>query len=531
MAGYRYERLSALDNFFLVCESPTTPMHVGSTALFAAGSLSTPDGAIDGKRIKHYIATRLDRIPRYRQRLVHIPFEQRTVWVDDLHFDLDYHVRHTSLPKPGDDTQLKQLSARIQAQPLDLTKPLWETWIVEGLEGGRFALIFKVHHCMIDGVSGADLLSVLLSPTAETGLGAPNPWRPRAAPSSAELLRDEILQRVRGPMAFASRAARHPLAVAAEIGDAVGAVAETVGSTLGSASPTPLNQPIGAHRRFDWAAMDLGTVKRVKDALGGTINDVVLTTVAGGVRTYLRRRGLQLGDIDFRAFVPVSTRSAEQRGAMGNQVAGWIVNLPIGERDALKRFRHVRDTTLRLKQSNRARGAEVLTGIAEWTSPSLMGMAMRMASQSALPFNLVVTNVPGPPTPLYLLGSPLQAVYPMVPLFVNLGLGIALFSTAGTLFWGFNADREVVADLTPFVSGLQAAFRELCALVPGQVPVAVIEARKPSRRAHALVSTQAPRPAAAIRHTASALPMAANDGRRGRSILGNGSAGRGAPER
>ena len=187
MARYRYERLSALDNFFLICESPTTPMHVGSTALFEAGSLSTPEGAIDGERIKHYIASRLDRIPRYRQRLVRIPLEQRTVWVDDPHFDLDYHVRHTSLPKPGDDAQLKQLSARIQAQQLDRTKPLWETWVVEGLQGDRFALIFKVHHCMIDGVSGADLLSVLLSPTVETGMEAPKPWRPRSAPSGARV--------------------------------------------------------------------------------------------------------------------------------------------------------------------------------------------------------------------------------------------------------------------------------------------------------------------------------------------------------
>ena len=306
-------------------------------------------------------------------------------------------------------------------------------------------------------------------------------------------------------------------------------MAETLGSTLRSASPTPLNQPIGAHRRFDWAAMDLGTIKRVKDALGGTVNDVVLTAVTGGVRTYLQRHGMQVGDMDFRAFVPVSTRSAEPRGTMGNRVTGWIVNLPIGERDALRRFRQVRDTTLRLKRSNYARGAEVLTEIAEWTSPSLMGMAIRLASQTALPFNLVVTNVPGPPTPLYLLGSRLQAVYPLVPLFVNLGLGVALFSNAGTLFWGFNADWDVVPDLTAFVGGLHAAFRELCALVPGPSPLIVIETRKPSRRAHELISTAARRPAAAVGHTASAIPMAENEGP-GRSILGKRSDGHVAPE-
>ena len=215
---------------------------------------------------------------------------------------------------------------------------------------------------------------------------------------------------------------------------------------------------------------------------------------------------------------------------MGNRVAGWIVNLPIGERDALKRFRHVRDTTLRLKQSNHARGAEVLTEIAEWTSPSLMGMAMRLASPTALPFNLVVTNVPGPPIPLYLLGSRLQAVYPMVPLFVNLGLGIALFSNAGTLFWGFNADWDVVPDLTAFVGGLHAAFQELCALVPGHSPFTVIETRKPTLRTHELVPTPAHRLPGAIGRTASGIPMAENGGR-GRSTIGKASAGYAAPER
>ncbi len=477
----RYERLSALDNFFLVCESPATPMHVGSTAVFEGGSLGLPGGGVDGESVRRYVAARLDRIPRYRQRLVRIPLEQRTVWVDDPHIDLDYHVRHASLPKPGDDAQLKQLSAQIQAQQLDLTKPLWETWVVEGLQGGRFALIFKVHHCMIDGVSGADLLSVLLSPTPETRIERPKRWRPRPAPAGAELLRDEILHRVGGPIALATRIARHPLAVAGEIGGAVGAMAETLGTTLRSASPTPLNQPIGAHRRFDWAAMDLGVIKRVKDALGATVNDVVLTAVAGGMRTYLRRHGVHVDDIDFRVFVPVSTRSADERGTMGNRVAGWIVNLPLGERDALKRLRHVRDATLRLKRSNHARGAEVFTEIAEWASPSLLGMAIRLTSQAALPFNLVVTNVPGPPIPLYLLGSRLRAVYPMVPLFVNLGLGIALFSNAGTLFWGFNADRDVVPDLDAFVGGLLAAFEELSTAVPAPRSLAA-ETRKPAHK-------------------------------------------------
>lgn len=463
MARYGYERLSALDNFFLLAESASTPMHVGSTALFEAEPLSTAQGGIDSNRIKQYIAARLDRMPRYRQRLARIPLERRTVWVDDPHLDLDYHVRHTSLPKPGDETQLKQLSAHLQAQPLDLARPLWETWIVEGVQDGRCALIFKVHHCMIDGVTGADLLSALLSPTAEAGFDAPARWVPRPPPSRAELLRDEIFDRVKGPVALAAHVVRHPLTAASEFGGALGAVAETLAPSLRSASPTPLNQPIGLHRRFDWAAMDLATIRQVKDALGGAINDVVLATVAGAVRTFLRWRGVDVSRITFRVFVPVSLRSALEHGTWGNRVAGWIVDLPVAESDACKRFLQIRDTTLRLKRSNHARGAEVLTELAEWTSASLAGMAIRLAAETTLPFNLVVTNVPGPPAPLYLLGGRLQAVYPMVPLFVNLGLGIALFSNAGKLFWGFNADWDVVPDLGAFVDATSAAFRELCA--------------------------------------------------------------------
>ncbi len=477
MTHYNYERLTALDDFFLICESPTTPMHVGSATLFQTAALSTATGGIDVDRIRQYTASRLHLMPRYRQRLARIPLEQRNVWVDDPHLDLDYHVRHTSLPKPGDEAQLKQLAAQIFAQPLDLTKPLWETWVVEGVEGDRFALLFKVHQCMIDGVSGADLLAVLLSPTADLSITAPPPWIPRPIPQRAELLRDEIVERIRVPMSFAAHVLRHPFVAASEIGDALGALGESLAPTLRSATPTPLNQAIGSHRRFDWAAMDLAAIRQVKDALDGTVNDVVLATVAGAVRTFLRRRGVDVSAVTFRVFVPVSLRSALEHGTMGNRVAGWIVDLPIGDRDPRQRFLQIRNTTRGLKQTNHARGAEVLSEIAEWTSGSLLGMTMRLAAQATLPFNLVVTNVPGPPGPLYLLGSPMEAVYPLVPLFVNLGMGVALFSHAGKLFWGFNADWDVVPDLQVFVEALHRSFHELCASVAAQPALPAMKGR------------------------------------------------------
>lgn len=465
MEHYNYERLTALDNLFLVFESPTTPMHVGSAAVFETADLCTPGGGVDIDRIRQYTASRLHLIPRYRQRLARVPLEQRNVWVDDPHLDLDYHIPHTSLPKPGDEAQLKQLAANIFAQPLDLTRPLWETWVVEGLEDGRFALLFKVHHCMVDGVSGADLLAVLLTPSPHPSITPGPRWIPRAIPQGAELLRDQLAERIKLPVSLAAHVLRHPLAAASEIGTALAAVGESLAPTLRSASPTPFNQPIGAHRRFDWAVMDLAAIRDVKNAVDGTVNDVVLASVAGAVRMFLRRRGVDVSGITFRVFVPVSLRSISEHGALGNRVASWIVDLPLGERDPRQRLLQIRDTTRQLKQSHQARGAEVLTELAEWTSGSLVGMLMRLAAQTTLPFNLVVTNVPGPPGPLYLLGSRMQAVYPLVPLFVNFGMGVALFSHAGRLFWGFNADRDVMPDLAVFVEMLDRAFGELYARV------------------------------------------------------------------
>lgn len=458
-----YERLSALDNFFLIFESPNTPMHVGSAAIFDAASLLKPDGGIDGRRIKAYVASRLDQIPRYRERLVWIPLAERPVWVDDDHLDLDYHIRHTSLPKPGNERQLKDLAARIISQPLDTRKPLWETWVIEGLEHDRFAMIFKVHHCMIDGISGADLLSTLLSPKPDPRLPHSSRWVPRPAPSRLALLRDQLVERLKAPVLFSSRALRHPLTVASTVARSVGAVAQTMGSTLQFVSRTPLNQPISAHRRFEWATMDIAAIKAVKDVLGGTLNDVVLATVAGAVRSFLERRQVDVAAVRFRVFVPVSLRSATEHGTLGNRVAGWFIDLPLGEPEPRTRFTKIRNAMVELKKTDPALAADALTGMAEWVNPSLFGLATRLVS-GVLPFNLVVTNVPGPPMPLYLLDSRMLAVYPVVPLYVNLGLGIALFSNDGKLFWGFNADWDVVPDLDEFVACVRLAFDDLCAV-------------------------------------------------------------------
>ena len=459
-----YERLSFLDRSFLIAESTAAHMHVASTATYEAGPLRRPDGGIDVERIREYVGSRLHRIPRYRQALAYTPVEAHPVWVDDAHFNLHYHVRHTSLPRPGDERQLKRLSGRIMSQQLDRSKPLWEMWIVEGLEGGeRFAVITKVHHCMIDGVSSVDLLEVLLTPRPTEKLEPPPRWLPRPAPTRFQLLQAEALRRLRAPFEIAADARRFLRQAEDPRSDLrvrLRALRDTLRSGLRRVSDTPLNRPIGPHRRFDWLAMEVAAVKRVKAVLGGSLNDVVLATVAGAVQRFLEGRSINVDLLDFRVMAPVSVRASHERGTLGNRVSAWMIDLPIAERDPHRRMERIAASTARLKSSKQALGAEVLSQVMGWTPSTLLSLGARMLTR-ALPFNLVVTNVPGPQVPLYLLGSRMLDNYGQVPLTDYLGLGIVIFSYAGTLCWGFNADWDLLPDLHDFVIAVEESFEEL----------------------------------------------------------------------
>src|SRR5262245_26146648 len=471
MAKSFYERLTAQDSSFLVFEGPTTHMHLGGTSIFEIGPLGTANGGVDIDRIRAYIAARLHFIPRYRQRLAFVPVTNWPVWVDDDRLNLNYHVRHTSLPRPGDEAQLKQLTARIISQQLDRGKPLWELWIVEGLQGGRFAMVLKTHHCVVDGISGVDLMSVLLTPTPDAALETPPPWAARPAPTPAELVRDEVMQRVTAPFGLVRRvrdALEDPAQASAGLTENAAAAWQMVSAGLRRPADTPLNRPIGPHRRFDWLALDLAEVKAVKNRLGGTINDVILATVAGGVRAFLQHRAVDVRELNYRAVVPVSVRSASDRGQLGNRVSAWLMSLPIEERDPCRRFLAVREHTARLKDSKQAQGIEMLTQVAELADP-ILTLGVRLAARMA-PYNLIVTNVPGPQFPLYLLGAQMLEGYPHVPLFENQGLGVALFSYIGKLFWGFNADWDLVPDLDQFVAAIARSFRELHASAMGSTP-------------------------------------------------------------
>ena len=450
-----------MDASFLIFETPNGPLHVAATVVYEAGPLKTEGGGIDVDAYRRAIAAILPRVPGYRQKLQWIPVVGHPVWVDDPNFNLDYHIRHNSLPRPGSIEQLKRLSARIMAQPLDHSKPLWESWVVEGLEGERFAIITKLHHCMIDGSSGQDLAQIIMSRDPDHRVPESVPrYLPRPAPSGRELLRDEMSRYLGLPLRGLSglrRAAGEPRL---ELGARLQAFRRALRATSDSPSKTPLNDKIGPHRCFDWLDMPLADVKAVRKALGCTVNDIVLATVTGAVRDFLTRRCANVDALDFRIAAPVSIRGEGERGKLGTRVSQWYVPVPLEESDPVARVERIRQVTRELKESKQALDADVIMAVVEWTPTVLLTLAGRAASGS-LPYNLMVTNVPGPQFPLYLLGAKMVAQYAQVPLAESTALGVALVSYDGKLCWGFNADYELVPDLEFFVKGVDASFQEL----------------------------------------------------------------------
>jgi WS/DGAT/MGAT family acyltransferase len=455
------ERLSALDASFLALEDANCHMHIGAAAIFDAAPLSTPEGGIDIDRIRTLMERGMYRIPRYRQKLAWVPLLGHPVWVDDDRFNLVYHVRHTHLPLPGDDRQLKRLVGRLMSQQLDRGKPLWEMWVVEGLEGNRFAVVTKVHHCMIDGIGSVELTGSVMRPTPDHDprLDEPAPrWIPRPAPQPRDLLVREVAHRARSPLNAVSGLRRllgdPQQALETATGTARG-IAEAVAGGLSPAPPSPLNVDIGPHRRFDWTVMDLDAVRTLKGKAGGTVNDVVLAILSGALRRFLYRRGTPGEGLDFRVMIPVNVRTTGEQRDLGNRVAMLVVQLPLDEADPRARMARVVEETQRMKHSQQALGVRAIEELSNQLFTALFTEFGRLASYTQ-PFNLVVTNVPGPPFPVYIEGAKMLACYPLVPLFRNQGLGVALFSYDGRLYWGFNADWDALPDLHDLVTAVEA---------------------------------------------------------------------------
>lgn len=432
------------------------------------------------------IQQRLHLVPRYRQKLAHVPFGQgRPKWVDDPHLNLRYHVRLTALPAPGSEDQLRTLAGRVFSQQLDRGKPLWELWLVDGLEDDRFAILSKTHHALVDGISGVDLVSVLFDLEPEPDAPAPpaKQWAPRPTPSGTQLLGEALRERASIPseVVRSVRAAlRAPLRLASGAREALGGVGAMALAGLDPAPRSPYNEDIGPHRRFTWVRTWLGDVKAIKNELGGTVNDVVLAMVSGALARHLKRRGEDTSEVELKAMVPVSVRSDEQRGALGNQVAAVWAPLPIWCEDPIERLRLIGEAMEGLKEGKQAVGAQVLTELSGFAPATILNQASRLMARQRF-FNLVVTNVPGPQVPLYLMGREMIDLFPMVPLATKQALGIALMSYNGRLNFGLTGDYDLMPDLDELAGDLHAALTELAEVAGTTVttPPPVVPAAEP----------------------------------------------------
>jgi diacylglycerol O-acyltransferase len=451
------DRLSAVDASFLAQEKESAHMHVGAVMLFEG----PPPG---DQEFAEQVESRMHLVPRYRQKLAFPRFEMgRPMWVDDPSFNLDYHVRSTALPKPGDMDQLHQLAARIFSQRLDRSKPLWETWLVQGLDDNRFALISKTHHSMVDGVAGVDLASVLFDLSPVPTRVESEPWAPHPEPSAAELVAEGVKGVVRRPFSLAGKAldaVQNPGRALSTVRESAEAIGEVVWAGMNPAPEVPLNVPIGPHRRIESVSASLGDFKTVKKAFGGTVNDVVLAVVAGAMRNWLRSRGIRTEGMELRALVPMSIRSEAEMDAGGNRIAAMRGPLPVYVEDPVERLRVVRESMAGVKDSKQALGAEVIAGLQDFAPPTLLAQASRLNFSTRL-FNLIVTNVPGPQFPLYVLGRELQTLIPVAFLPQDHALAIAIMSYNGGVDFGLLADYDAMPDVQYVTHAIRDSLDEL----------------------------------------------------------------------
>ena len=456
--GRHLDRLTAVDASFLTNETSASHMHVGAILIFEG----PPPKYVD---LVEHVRGRLSQVPRFRQRLVVPPLEAgRPLWADDVNFNLTYHIRHTALPEPGGEAQLKRLAGRVFSQQLDRSKPLWELWLAQGLERDRFAILTKTHHAMVDGVSGVDIGTVLFDLEREPApTTVEDDWVPQSEPGTTELVARGIGDVVAAPIKLAERAVeaiRNPETTARKAVEALEGVSEIVSAFADPAPDVPLNQPIGPHRRYVWVRSDLAAFKRIKDALGGTVNDVVLAVVTGSIRNWLQSRSIRTEGLELRALVPVSIRTADERGDLGNRIALMRGPLPVYVEDPVRRLHVISEEMAGLKRSKQALGAEVISRFNDFAPPTLLAQASRINFSTRL-FNLIVTNVPGPQLPLYVLGRELEEVFPVAFLPQNHALAIAIMSYNGHVGFGLLADYDSMEDFEAVSDGIADSIAEL----------------------------------------------------------------------
>jgi WS/DGAT/MGAT family acyltransferase len=489
MATGHKDRLTAIDASFLAQERRASHMHVGAVVILE-GPPPEREEFLAG------LESRLHLVPRYRQKLKEPRFEMgRPFWIDDPRFNLEYHVRFTALPAPGSEDQLRQLAGRVFSQRLDRSKPLWELWVVQGMDDGRFAIVTKTHHAMIDGIAGVDIATVLfdLSPTPAEAPAAEGPWVPSPEPSQAELVAEGVKGAVRTPIDLVGQAldaVQQPRRTAERALEAAEALGEVAWAGLNAAPDTPLNVEIGPHRRVHWVRSRLDDFKAIKNELGGTVNDVVIAVVSGALRRWLRGRGVRTEGLELRALVPVSIRTEEQQGQLGNRIAAMRGPLPVYVDDPVERLRIVSAAMQGVKESKQALGAEVLAGLQGFAPPTILAQASRLNFSTRL-FNLIVTNVPGPQFPLYLMGRELREIVPVAFLPDEHALAVAIMSYNGGVDFGLLGDYDALPDIAEFGEFIERSLDELLDATERSRPRA---ASKP--RARSQTATRPRKPAA-----------------------------------
>lgn len=468
------DRLSALDASFLYMDQPTTPMHVGSVAIFRK-----PRSGFDYDGLVDLIGTRIGLVPRYRQKIRQVPGGvARPVWIDDRDFDVTYHVRRSALPAPGTERALRDLVARLMSRPLDHSRPLWEMYLVDGLSGNRVAIVTKTHQAMVDGVESIDIGQVVFDEAPSPRATPEDTWVARSEPAPWRLVADAVGEAVARPgeaVEAARVAARDAATTVTKVAGVAGGLLSAVRTAVRPAPTTPLNVPISTQRRFATTRTDLADYRAVRRAHGGTINDVVLAVVSGALRNWLLSRGASVGPTTtMRAMVPLSVRgdaettgSISGAGLLGNRIASFLVDLPVGEPNAVLRMHHVAHAMREHKESGQSVGANALVRVGGFAPPTLHALGARAANGlSRRLFNLVISNVPGPQHPLYAGGARMLEMYPVVPLAKGQSLAVGLTSYDGGVFYGFNADRDSMSDVDELGGLVAESLAELVATVP-----------------------------------------------------------------
>ncbi|SFB61943.1 acyltransferase, WS/DGAT/MGAT [Amycolatopsis marina] len=461
------DRLSALDASFLYVEDPATPMHVGGVAIF-----ERPSQEFDYEDLLALIGQRLVFLPRYRQRVMAVPGHlARPVWVDDVDFDLNYHVRRSALPAPGTDAQLFDLVARLMSRPLDKDRPLWEAYFVEGLTGDRIALVTKSHQAMVDGVGTIELGQLILDTTPQDCEPCEDTWAPRRQPSRGQLLLDAFSETVQRPGELVENvrsAAQDAVATAEKVVGTVGGVASALRTVARPAPAGPLNVRVSGGRVFAVVRTSLEDYRRVRAQHGGTVNDAVLTAITGGLRQWLLSRGASLdGDSTIRALVPLAVRDVEagefsSASFIGNQVDSYLVDLPVGEPSPVLRLQHIGHAMAEHLDSGRSVTARALLRVGGFAPATLHSLGARAAgSFSGRIFNLLITNSPGPQHPLYAGPAKMTEMFPIIPLVRNQALAIGVTSYHGNVYFGLNGDRKAVSDVDLLAGMIEESLEEL----------------------------------------------------------------------